>query len=60
MKGEFQEGYFEEEIEFTENELYAYYDYRGIDKDEKERLRLDLLIKRDIFRKYWEVKHGIN
>jgi hypothetical protein len=59
MRREFQEGYLEGEIEFTESELYAYHDYRGTDKDEKERLRLDLLTKRDIFRKYWEVKHGI-
>jgi hypothetical protein len=51
-------GYLQEETEFTEHELRRFYNYRGSDKKEVKRLKQDLLTKREIFKKYWEVKHG--
>jgi hypothetical protein len=52
------EGYLKEELEFTRVEFESFMNYDGWSIEEKERLRLDLLTKREIFKKYWEVKNG--
>ena len=53
--------YVEQEFEYTIKELDAFYNCDEEDKGwpEKERLRQDLLNKRKLFRRYWNIKYGI-
>jgi hypothetical protein len=56
MKRYYPEGYLEAERKFTKYEWEAFHNKN---EDEKERLREDIMVKRRIFQKYWEVKHNI-
>jgi hypothetical protein len=58
MRRSYPKGYLKEEVEFTRCELDAFMDHKDMD-EEKERLRHDVFVKRNIFKKYWEVEHNV-